>query len=88
MVDLVETRSDVSVKYPVCAPVDLDPDGLKGLMGRTFRAEPERHGQEVGLEDRFENDLGSRHHHPVTHRRDAERPGLTRLSRLRDTNPP
>ena len=56
-------------------------------MGGPLRAEPETDRGEVGLEDRFENDLGRRHHDTVGHRRDTQRPGLARLARLGDMNP-
>jgi hypothetical protein len=81
-------QSDTSASSPAGAPVGFDPDDLKGLVGRTSRAEPETDRAEVGLEDRFEDDLGRRHHHPVTHTRDTQWPGLTRLARLGDMDPP
>ena len=57
-------------------------------MGRPFRSEPETDRREVGFEDRLEHDLGGRHHHPVSDRGDAERPGLARLARLGDVHSP
>ncbi len=88
MIDLVEAGFDVGVEHPVGAPVGLDPDGLDGHVGRTLRAEPEARGGKVGLEHWLEDNLGRRHHHPVTHGWDTEWPGLTRLARLRDVHPP
>src|SRR5512142_1644754 len=43
---------------------------------------------EVGLEDRIEHDLCHRHQHPITHRGNAERPGLPRPARLGNVHPP
>ena len=83
-----QSSLDVSVEHPHPAPVGRRPDRLQGLMGRALRAEPETAPEEVGLEDRFEHDLRCRHHHPVSHSRDAERPGLPRLARLGDVHPP
>ena len=70
------------------APVGLDPDDLDGIVGRALRPEPEAHRLEVGLEDRFEDQLGGRHDHPVSHGGDAQRPGLARLARLGNVHPP
>jgi hypothetical protein len=52
-----------------------------------FGRNPKLTGGEVGLEDRLEDDLGRRHDHTVSHRRDAERPGRPRLVRLGDVDP-
>ena len=57
-------------------------------MGGVLRPKAEALGGEVRLEDGLEDDLRRRHDHPVTDRGDAERPGLSRLSRLRDVHPP
>ena len=55
-----------------------------------FGTEPEARRQEVGLEDRFEDDLGCRHDHPVTH--GGYRQGLDGLPAgspcLGDVHPP
>ena len=56
-------------------------------MGRQPGSEPVAGGQEVGFEDRLEHDLCCRHHHPVGHARNAERPQLTWPARLGDMNP-
>ena len=53
-----------------------------------LRPEAEALGREVRLEDGFEDDLRPRHHHPVSDRGDAERPGLPRLARFGDVDPP
>jgi hypothetical protein len=44
--------------------------------------------QEVGLEHWLKDQLGRRHHHPVAHAWDAERPGGARLARLGNVDPP
>jgi hypothetical protein len=36
-------------------------------MGGALRPETEALGRKAGLEYRFEDDLGRRHHHPITH---------------------
>ena len=46
VLDGPETVADVGVKHPLGAPVGLDPDGLKGLMGRAFGPKPITDGQE------------------------------------------
>src|SRR6266536_144513 len=54
---------------------------------------PDRFGRnpkltgEVGLENRFEDDLRRRHHHPIAHGGNAERPGRARFA-LGDVHPP
>ena len=88
VVDVVEARFDVSVEYPHPARVRCPADSFEGLMCRPFRSEPETHRLEVGFEDRLEHNLRRCHHHPVSHSRDAQRAGLTRLARLRDVNSP
>jgi len=57
-------------------------------VGRPPGPKPVAGGQEVGLEDRLKHDLGCRHHHPIGHTRDTERPQLTWPPRLWDMNPP
>ena len=57
-------------------------------MGRALRPEAEAAGQEVGLEDRFEDQLRRRHRHPIAKTGDAERPCLSRLPGLGDAHPP
>jgi hypothetical protein len=71
VIDGAETVADVGVKHPLGAPVGLDPDGLKGLVGRALGAEPEADRQEVGLEHWLKDQLGRGHRHPVAHARDA-----------------
>jgi hypothetical protein len=88
MVDVVEARLDVSVEHPPPSLVGRPADRLQGIVRRPFRAEPETHRGEVGLEDRFEHDLRRRHHHPIGDGGNAQRPGLTRPARLRDVHPP
>jgi hypothetical protein len=88
VIDFVEAASDVGVERPHLAPVDRRPDRLQSVVGRTLRAEPVAGGQEVGLEDRLEHDPRRRHHHPVGHRGNPERPELARPARLGDLDPP
>ena len=88
MVDGAETVAHVGVEHPIGAPVGLDPDGLDGLVGRAPGPKPVAGRQEVGLEDRLEDQLGRRHRYPVAHGRDAKRPGLARLARLGDMDSP
>ena len=49
MIELPEAVPDVGVEHPLGAPVGLDPDGLKGLVGRTPGPKPIACRQEVGL---------------------------------------
>jgi hypothetical protein len=88
VIDLPEAVPDIGVKHPLGAPVDLDPDGLKGLMGRAPGPKPVACRQEVGLEDRFEDQLRRGHRYPVAHARDRQRSGTTRLPRFWDMDPP
>jgi hypothetical protein len=54
---------------------------------RLLRAESERTGQKVSLEYRLDDYLHCHLYHSVFHRRDAQWPGLPRLSGLRDVHP-
>jgi hypothetical protein len=87
VIDRAEAVTDIGVQHPFAAPVGLDPHGVARLVGRALRAEPVAVRQEVGLEDRLQDQLRRCHGHPVTHRRNAERPGLARLTRLGDVDP-
>src|SRR4029450_8639440 len=53
VIELPEAVTDVGIKHPLGAPVGLDPDGLKGLVGRASGPKPIACRQEVGLEDRL-----------------------------------
>ena len=88
MVDGPKAVPDVGVQHPVGAPVGLDPDGLKGLVGRALGSKPIAGRQEVGLEDRLQDQLRRGHRHPIAHGGDAKRPGLARLPWLGDAHPP
>jgi DNA invertase Pin-like site-specific DNA recombinase len=88
VIDGAEAVTDVGVQHPFAATVSLDPHGVTRLMGRALRAEPVAGRQEVGLEHRLEDQLRCRHRYPVAHGRDAERPGLARLARLGNVDPP
>ena len=88
VIDLVKTTLDVGVEHPRLAPVDRRADGFQRMMGRQLGTKPIACRVEVGFEDRLEHDPRRRHHHPVGHRRDPERPRLPRPTRLRDPNPP
>src|SRR5215204_1503023 len=88
VIELPETVADVGIKHPLGAPVGLDPDGLKGLVGRASGPKPIACRQEVGLEDRLQDQLRRGHDHPVAHARDPKRPGTTSLPRLGDVDPP
>src|SRR5688572_30794298 len=79
---------DVGVEHPRPAPVDRRPDGLQRMVGRAPRAKPVADGIEVGFEDRLKHDPRRRHHHPVGHRGNPERPGLPRPARLGNQNAP
>ena len=70
------------------APGDGLSDRLQRVMGRQPGPKPVAGREEVGFEDRLEHDLRRRHHHPIGHTRDTERPQLARPARLRDMRPP
>ncbi len=57
-------------------------------MGRASGPKPIACRQEVGLEDRLQDQLRRGHDHPVAHARDPKRPGTTRLPRFGDMDPP
>ncbi len=90
VVDFGEAGFDVGIEHPHRPLIDRHADGFEGLVGGTLRAEPEAGRQEVGLEDWFEDDLGCRHHHPVTN--GGDRQGSRRLTRrvpcFGDVHPP
>jgi hypothetical protein len=71
MIDLPETVADIAIQHPLPSPVGPDPDGLAGLLGRALGTEPVADRQEVGLQDRFKDQLGCCHRYPVTHGRDG-----------------
>src|SRR5713101_6614490 len=54
------------------------------IMGASPATEPERGGIEVRLEYGFQNDFQGHLHQSVFERRNAKRPELSRLARLRD----
>ena len=74
VVDLAEEVLDVGLEDEGSSLDEADPDPLQGVDGRTLRAEPEAAGQEVGLEDGFEDELRCLLDHPVLDRRDAQWP--------------
>jgi len=88
VIDGPKAVPDVGVQHPVAAVVGLDPDGLKGLVGRALGSKPIAGRQEVGLKHRLQDQLRCRHHHPIAHGGNAKRPGLARLPRLGNVHPP
>lgn len=88
VIDRTEAVRHVGVEHPVVTVVRGPPNDLTGLDRRPLGPEPETASQEVGLEDRFEDQLRRRHDHPISDRRDTKRPGLTRPARLGDVHPP
>lgn len=88
VIDLVEARLDIGVEHPQRSPVDTMTNRFQSLEGRASGSEPVTGLQEVGLEDRFEDELGSCHDHPVTNAGDPEGPGGTRLPRFWNVDPP
>jgi hypothetical protein len=79
MRDRTEAVALIGVEHPVGPPVDLDPDGLTGHVSRALGTKPKADRKKVGLEDRFEDDLGGRHDTAVAHRRDRQ--GSGRIAR-------
>jgi hypothetical protein len=86
--DRPETVANVGVQHPVGAAVGLDPDRVARLVSRPLGPKPIAGRQEVGLEDRFKDQLRRRHRYPVAHAWDRQRPGTARLSWLGDEDSP
>jgi len=74
MVDGAEEVADISLEDELVALDEPDPQPLQGVGGRPLRAEPEAAGQEVGLEQGLEDDLGRLLAHPVFHSGNAQGP--------------
>ena len=84
MVDLAEEIGDIKLHHMGDALDEPDPKPLHRLRRRPLRPKPiARH--KVGLENRFQYDLGRRLGHPVSHRGNPQRP-LT-ASWFRDLHP-
>ena len=86
MVDLVEEAGDVCFHHHPPPRPGLVHDRVQRVVRRTLRSEPEAARCEIRLENRLEHDLQRGLHHPVTNRRDAQRPGPP--VRLGDLHPP
>jgi hypothetical protein len=74
VVDMAEEVADVGLEDEVPSSGERHPEGFQGVGGRALRSETEAGGQEVGLEDGLEDDLGCRLAHPVAHGGDAQGP--------------
>ena len=74
MVDGAEEVADVGLEDELVALDEPDPQPLQGIGGRPLRAETEAAGQEVGLEQRLENELRCLLAHPVFHSGNAQGP--------------
>jgi len=80
-VERVKEAADIGVDHPAPPAHHLATDDLHRVVRRSLRAKPERAAAEVGLEDRFDDELARRLHDPVLDGRDAhglvsERPGF------------
>ena len=73
VVDRAEEVPDVGLEDELLSSGERHPDPLQGVSSRPLGPEPERAGQEVGLEQRLEDDLGCLLAHPVHHSGDAQR---------------
>jgi len=73
VVDFAEEVLDVGLEDELLALRERHPDLLQGVGGRPLGPEPERAGQEVGLEDWFEDDLRCLLAHPVGDSGDTQR---------------
>jgi len=73
VVDRAEEVPDVGLEDEVAAFDEANPEPLQGVGGRPSGSEPERAGQEVGLENGLEDDLRRLLGHPVHHGGDAQR---------------
>jgi len=74
MINRAEEVPDVGLEDELPSPRKRHPDCFQSIGGRPFRAKPETDRQEIGLEDRFENNLGCLLTHPITHRRNTQWP--------------
>ncbi len=76
MVDRAEEVLDVGLEHKGVAFDEADPEPLHGIGGRALGPEPKRAGEEVGLEDGLEDELGRLLAHTVLDSRDAQRAEL------------
>jgi hypothetical protein len=83
----VEEVGEINLYNPPGPAVDVLADALQRLVRRPLRSEPERAGQEAGLEDRLQDQPGRGLRYPVPHPRDSEWAALLRPSRLGDVDP-
>ena len=72
--DLAEEVTDVELRDKLAPADEAGTEPLHRLRGRPLRPEPVRARREVRLEEGFQHDLGRLLGHPVTNRRNAERP--------------
>jgi hypothetical protein len=72
MVDPVEEARDVGLRHPPMPGREVGPDGLQRGGRRAPRPEAIRDRQEVGLEDRLQDESRRLLGHPVADRRDAQ----------------
>jgi hypothetical protein len=73
VVDRAEEVRDVGLEGKDPALGERDADDLQGVGGRALGPEPKRAGEQVGLEEWLEDDLGCLLAHPVCNSRDAQR---------------
>jgi hypothetical protein len=86
MADLAEEVPDIELRDKLAPRDEPGTEPFHRLRGRPLRPEPVRARQEIRLEEGFQHDLGRLPGHPVTHRRNAERP-LAAIG-LRDVHAP
>jgi hypothetical protein len=87
VVDRAEEVPDVGLEDELPSSGERDPDRLQRTRSAALRAEPVTTVQEVGLEDRFEDQLRGLLRHSVAHDRDAKRPHpAVRLGDLHPTH--
>ena len=84
----VEELLDVGVHHPPESLARVLVDGFQSVQGAFLRPEPEGAAFEIRLEDRFQEQLGGRLHHPIPHRRDAERTRAGGVAPFGDLHPP
>ena len=72
--DLAEEVPDVELRDKLAPADEAGTEPLHRLHSRPLRPEPVRARREVRLEEGFQHDLGRLLGHPVTNRRNAERP--------------
>lgn len=88
MINRPEAVPDIGLQHPLPPLVRSHAHCLARVDRGPLGPEPVTRVGEPGLEDRFEDQLRGRHHHPIRHGGNRERPEFSRPPRLGDLDPP